>query len=419
MCKIVQKIEDFIKNRFLIILLMSFSSGFPLALIASTLTTRLSDVGISISNVGMFAWMMIPYSFKFLWAPLVDEVKLPILHNLLGQRRSWMLSTQVLLMVFILLLGLVNPLSSLQLCAVAALCVAFLSATQDIVIDAYRIEILPSQHQSIGATIQGCGYRVALYISGALPLLIAEFYSWSTAYIVVSAFMIIGICTTIFSPEPKLSKPVAKNKSQSSFFAEYIAPLKDLLTIKQIYYVAAFIVLFKLGDAMAGVLTNPFLLMKGFTKPEIVAIVKTYGLATTFVGMILGGVIAYRLPIKRALLIAGILQMLSNLLFVYQDYVGHDRFALLLTISGENIATGIGQTVMITYLSNLCRAGFAATQYALLSALACSARTLIAGFSGFIAEQYGWSLFFIFTTIAAIPALLLLNKITVFEARKR
>jgi PAT family beta-lactamase induction signal transducer AmpG len=409
MNNLLEKTKEFFRARLFIVFMLGFASGVPLALISSVLTIRLSEVGIQIGKIGLFALVWLPYSFKFLWAPLLDEIKLPILHKFLGQRRSWMLLCQLLLPAFICLLGIQNPGHGLQYYALVAIFIAFLSATQDIVVDAYRINILPAKIQGFGASVAVFGYRAGLYIAGVMPLIFAQSLSWKLAYIISASFMVVGIVATLISPEPKADK--RQDISTTFSLKNFFTPFKDLLRIDQIYRTLAFVVLFKLGDAMAGVLTNTFLLAKGFTKLEIVAVVKTLGLGATYIGLLLGGIIAYRLPIKHALFTAGILQMLSNLLFVYQDQVGHDNVALIITITGENIATGIGAVVMIGYLSNLCDKKFAATQYALFASLAAISRNILSGFSGFIADSFGWSNFFIISTIAAVPALLILQTI--------
>ena len=416
--KIFSKFNSYINSGLLTILFMGFASGFPFALTASVMSLRLKESGVSISSIGLFTLVAVPYSFKYLWAPLLDGLKLPLLQKLFGRRRSWLCLIQILLMVVLFLFGAIDPQKNIYLFAIFALCITFLSATQDIIIDAYRIERLTVGLQGVGATFAAYGWEAGLFLSGVMPLIIAETTSWSVAYYFTASIMIIGILTTLLSQEPLIEKTSKGNTSRGliTFLTKtFILPFKDLLKIHGIFYILAFIILFKLGDAMAGVMTMPFLLDKGFTKIEIIAIVKTFGTAATFTGLFLGGLLAYKVQHKYSLLIAGIFQMLSNLLFTYQDHAGHDKIVLMITIIGENVSSGIGATVFIAYLSSLCNVRFAATHYALLSSVATLSRNILSSFSGFVVEYSSWSIFFLISTVAAIPALMLLPKLTFFK----
>jgi MFS transporter, PAT family, beta-lactamase induction signal transducer AmpG len=419
--KISSKLHSYTKSGLLTILFMGFASGFPFALTASVMSLRLKESGISISSIGLFTLVAVPYSFKYLWAPLLDGLKLPLLQKLFGRRRGWLCLVQILLMAALFLFGMLDPQRNIYLFAILALCITFLSATQDIIIDAYRIERLAINLQGVGAAFTSYGWRAGSFISGVLPLIIAETISWSVAYYVAASIMIVGILTTLLSEEPLVEKTIKKlsPKGLMPFLSNtFVSPFKDLLKIQGIYYILLFVILFKLGDAMAGVMTMPFLIDKGFNKLEIVAIVKTFGLAATFGGLFLGGLLAYKVSLKYSLLIAGIVQMLSNLLFVYQDYIGHDKVALIITIAGENLSSGIGITIFIAYLSSVCNVRFAATHYALLSSVATLSRNLISSSSGFIVENSNWSVFFLISTAAAIPALLLIPKLTFFKQHR-
>jgi PAT family beta-lactamase induction signal transducer AmpG len=400
---------------------MGFASGFPFSLTASVMLLRLKDSDVAISRIGLFSLVAVPYSFKYLWAPLIDGLNLPFLQKLLGKRRGWLCFIQSLLIVALFVFGAIDPQKNISLFALVAVCISFLSATQDIILDAYRIERLTVKLQGIGSSFTTYGWRIGSFISGVVPLLIAEVVSWSFAYYVASFIMVIGILTTLLSKEPIIERKTKIEKKvdfETFLINTFVLPFKELLKIEKIFFILAFIVLFKLGDAMAGVMTTPFLQDKGFTKTEIVVIVKTFGTVATFIGLFIGGLLAYKISLRYSLLIAGIFQMASNLLFVLQDHLGHNSDALIVTIFGENLASAIGATVFITYISSLCNVRFAATHYALLSSVATLARNVISSSSGFIVERHGWSIFFIVSTLAAIPGLLLLPTLTFFKEHR-
>lgn len=417
--KIKSQINPYLTKDLLPIFFLGFAGGAPFSLIASVLSAWLTELGISKTSIGLLTLVAVPYSFKYLWSPFVDGLNIPILKKL-GKRRSWLITTQILLMAAIFALGSINPLENLTLCAILAIAVSFFSATQDIVIDAYRIERLAVHQQGMGAAAYSYGYRIALYISGSVPLIIATYYTWQLAYIFTGMIILVGIITTLVIKEPRDHHEVTKGRTMLQFLNDVIiAPFKNFTKIPEWYYVIAFIILFKLGDAMAGIMTTPFLLDTGFTKIEIVSIVKTYGLITTFIGLFIGGLMVNKLNFREALLFSGIAQMLSNLMFVYQDYVGHDMIVLISTITVENLASGMGATVMIAYLSSLCSFKFAATQYAVLSSVATLSRNVISGFSGIVVDNYSWSVFFLVSTIVALPALMLISKIQVFDKHRQ
>lgn len=401
--------------KFIPIFFLGFSAGVPFTLAASVLSTWLADIGINKASIGLFSLVAIPYSFKYLWAPFIDGLKLPVL-NKLGHRKGWLILIQILLMLSIFFMGSLDPLKQLTLCAITAIVITFLSATQDIIIDAFRIEYLPVSDQGLGAASYSYGYRLALYLAGAMPLVIATFVSWQAAYCVAGLLMLVGMCTTLVIKEPYEFKAA---KTSNFLQSMVIAPLRNFIAIPGWYFIIIFIILFKLGDAMAGIMTTPFLLDIGFSKIEIVAIVKTWGLITTFIGLTIGGVMIKKLSFKKTIFIAGILQMLSNLMFIYQDHAGHNDHVLIATISVENLTSGIGSTVLVAYLSSLCSIKFAATQYALLSSVITLSRNVLSGSSGFVVDSYGWNVFFIISVIAAIPALALIPKLHTFEKHRQ
>jgi PAT family beta-lactamase induction signal transducer AmpG len=394
---------------------LGISCGFPYALTASVLKTWLADYNISMKEVGAFAFVAIPYSIKFLWSPFIDGVKIPILGKLMGQRRSWLIVIQSLLVLSIFLLSQAKPEESLIYCAVIATLVAFLSASQDIVVDAYRIEKLPTNMQSMGVTMYIYGYRLGLYISGAVLLIIADkFFNWSYAYYTGGILMAGALLITIFSAEP--THKYHEEKSPKNYLEHLkrivIHPFTNFIETKGWQYLIIFIIIFRLGDALAGNLTNPFLIKIGFTKTEVALIVKTYGLFATLFGAFLGGLIVHHFNnMSKALLFAVIIQMLSNVMFIVQDQVGHNNYVLAATISIDNALGSITDVIFIGYLSSLCNLRFAATQYALLSSIATVGRNFISGTSGFIVDDYGWSVFFTVSIVITLPALLMLAKI--------
>ncbi len=400
------------KKDMVVMFFMGLACGFPFALTASTLKAWLSDYNISMREVGYFAFVAIPYSLKFFWSPIIDGVKLPFLSKRMGHRRSWLILIQIGLIISILLLSQAHPGQSLLYCAVVATIVAFFSASQDIVVDAYRIERLKPDDQSLGITFYIYGYRIGLFVSGAVLLVIADYIDWKYAYYAGAVIMIFAIIVTLLVADAAHQHKEKKSQSyKDHFYQVVIEPFANFMETKGWYYFIFFIIFFKLGDALAGNLTIPFLMKIGFSKTEIAIIVKTYGLPATLFGAFLGGLVVHRYGLIRSLVFAGIIQMLSNVMFIVQEHAGTNSLVLISTISIENIAGSIGDVVFVGYISKLCNFRFAATQYALLSAIATTGRNVISGSSGFIADHYGWTMFFIVSIVMALPGLLLIFKI--------
>ncbi len=422
---------DYREPRIVAMLFLGFASGLPLALTFSTLTIWLAELGISKSTVGLFASLGTPYALKFLWAPLIDQLPLLGLTRRFGRRRGWILLTQFALIASILALGSWDPAIDIWLTALLAFTVAFCSASQDIVIDAYRVEILDREQYAAGAGAQVFGYRIAMLVSGAGALYVAEFGNWFIAYAVMSGLMLIGVITVLVSREPEDSGESERDArlAEANAYLEtrpelggrkgiaiawlYVAvvcPFADFLKRSgpMAIVVLGFVVCFKLGDSLAGIMTNPFLIELGFSKIDIANVSKLYGFAATIIGLALGHWLYERVGMVRSLWICGFLQMGSNLMFAVQAEVGADINVLALTIGIENLAGGMGTTVFVAYLSSLCNITYTATQYALLSSLFAVPRTLISSGSGFIAEMMSWTDFFIGTFFAAIPGLILL-----------
>ncbi|MFP6626823.1 MAG: AmpG family muropeptide MFS transporter [Deltaproteobacteria bacterium] len=415
--------------RIVSILFLGFSSGLPLALTFSTLTFWLKESGLTNTTIGLFASVSTPYALKFLWAPLVDRLNLPLLSRLLGRRRGWAVATQVALMAALVGLGSTDPATQAGTTALLAFIVAFCSASQDIVVDAYRVEILEERQYAAGAAAIVFGYRVGMLVSGAGALLLATYVGWFEVYVAMAALVSVGLITILLSPEPqeKFTQESIEREERATEYLRtrphlsgmvadvtawlYVAvacPFADFMARRGWLAVLLFVMFYKFGDALAGVMTNPFLLELGFTKAEVAAVVKTYGLGATLVGAVLGGSLMKSVGMMRCLWICGFLQMSSNLMFAVQAWAGHDLMVLAVTIGLENLAGGMGTAAFVAYLSSLCNVAYTATQYALLSSLMSAARTWLSASGGWLADHMSWPEFFVLTTVAALPGLMLL-----------
>ena len=414
------------RPRLIAVLLMGFSSGLPLALTFATLSFRLAETGVSRTAIGLFALVGVPYSVKFLWSPLIDRLPIPLFTAYLGRRRGWALAIQPLLALAILALGLVDPRSAPGLTAVLALAVAFLSASQDIVIDAYRIELLQPEEQGAGAAATQWGYRFGMLAASAGALYAASFGGWRFSYGLMATLMLVGMATVWFTPEPggvalaeRLPSATAIARAAAWLRRAVAAPFSDMLTRDGALTILAFVILYKFGDALAGTMSNPLYVSLGFTKVELANIGKVYGFAASLAGLAAGGIIVLRLGVMRALLICGILQMLSNLMYALQAAAGHNLVALAFTIGVENLTGGMGSAAFVAYLSGLCNIEFTATQYALLSSLAAVGRTILSASGGALADALGWTPFFMLSTAACLPGLMLLLCIMRSEIRRQ
>ena len=404
-------------RRVLLVLALGFASGLPLLLTFSTLSAWLATEGVRRAAIGAFALVSTPYAFKFAWAPLIDRLPPPIP---LGRRRGWGITIQLALIAAILALGLQNPKHHLLAMAMLALLVAFLSASQDIVIDAWRVEILPLDLQGPGAGAVQTGYRLAMLVSGAGALVIAARAGWFAAYAAMAALLGVGVLIFLFGPEPRVSsengqtqssgtKPAVRHLVWSWFTTTVIGPFADFMRRPIWPVILIFIVGYKLGEAMAGVMmATPLYISLGFSLTEIAAVSKFVGFFATVAGALIGGVVTARFGILRSLAICGVLQSAGNLFFVLQAVGGHRIGYLALCVTAENLTGAMAGAAFVAYLSSLCSPAFTATQYALLSSLAAVGRTLMASSSGLLAERLGWVRFFLLTTVITIPALLLL-----------
>lgn len=417
--RLTASLAVFVQLRVLVILFLGFSSGLPLALSGSTLAIRMTDVGVDLGTIGLFSLVGLPYTIKFLWAPLVDAIRIPILTPLLGRRRGWLIFSQILLMAAVVYLGVVDPIADPWLVALGALLVAAASATQDIVIDAFRVESLKTEEQAAGMAWFVSAYRIGMLVStaGCVALVAAleangvdTVKGWSMAYAAMAGLVLIGMAAALVGREPAEPHGTADDHNpvirvgRTAFEA-----FSEFLMRKDALAVLAFVVLYKFCDAFAGVMTGPFVITIGFDKEAYAAIVKGVGLIAVLAGGFAGGLMLKALPMVSMLWIAGILQMSSNLVFSWQAIVGVNNAALALTIAVENFTGGIGTVIFVAYISGLCNdARHTATQFALLTALAAVGRTVLSASAGYAAEAVGWVVFFALTALAAIPGLVLL-----------
>lgn len=394
--------------RMLTLALLGFSSGLPLLLVYSTLSFWLLDEGLKIATVGLFAATATPYSLKFLWAPLLDRAPLPWLTRRFGQRRGWLLAIQTSLTLAMLGVAATDPGQNPTLTAIAAIVVATLSASQDVVIDAYRVERLAPHEQGAGAAVAVFGYRLGMLAASAGALYAAHYLeSWPATYTLMASLMAVGIATTSLCQEPP---PPARDDASPWRAARdaFVGPFQNMISRRGWVAFLLFIMLYKLGDALASTMTNPLLYELGFQKLTIADVGKTYGLLASILGVFIGGAVVRSLGVVRALWVGGLAQMASNLMFVFQATVGHDLSALIATIGVENLTGGLGTAAFVAYLSALCQREYTASQYALMTALAGLLKTLLTTTAGLLVASFGWVAFFLMSTAAALPGLGLL-----------
>jgi PAT family beta-lactamase induction signal transducer AmpG len=412
----------YLQPRVLIVLLLGFSSGLPLALSGSTLRFWLRESHIDLETIGLFALVGTPYTIKFLWAPLVDALSVPFLSKALGRRRGWLILSQFLLVTAIILLGFCNPASTPWYVPFAAgLLVATASATQDIVVDAFRIESLPKDEQAAGMASYVSAYRISTLVSTAGALFLIDAFeksgfskgdAWKFGYVAMAALIVVGIVTVILAKEPDQSR-IALETSSGHPLKRVLeitkSAFEDFLMLDAAAVILAFVILFKFTDAFSGIMTESFVIDIGFTKTDYAAIVKGVGLAATLIGGFAGGLVARRYSLAASLWIGGVLQAIANLSFSWLALVGVNQWALAFAITAENFTSAIGTVIFVAYLSALCRNPLhTATQYALLTALAAVGRTYLSSGAGYVAKATGWPLFFVICVVVAVPSLILL-----------
>ena len=383
-----------------VITFLGFSSGIPLALTGGTLQAWMTVAGVDLRTIGIFALVGLPYAMKFLWSPLMDRFVPP----LFGRRRGWIIIMQISLMIGISAMAFGSPQQAPWILAALALTVAFTSASQDIVIDAYRTDVLHEQERGVGAAVFVMGYRVAWLVSGALALILSEYIGWHNTYLLMAGVMGLGIISTLLGPEPdgRIMPPRTIQEAVSG-------PMKDFFSRNSAVALLFLIILYKLGDAYAGSLTTAFLIRGvGFSVSDVGYINKGLGFISVVIGALFGGMLMVKLRLFRALMIFGILQAASNLSFMFLAWVGKSYGMLIFAIAFENLSGGMGTAAFVSLLMAMCNHRYTATQYALLSSLAALGRIFISPTSGYLVESIGWAGFFFMTFLVALPGLWLL-----------
>ena len=400
----------YLDRRILALFILGFASGLPLLLVYSTLSFWLRQESVSLTEIGWFSLAGTAYGFKFLWAPLVDHIRIPVLAAHLGQRRSWLLCAQVAVAAAIVALGATRPGEALTLTAFWAVALAFASATQDIVVDAFRIEMLDDEEQGSGAANFVNGYRIGTLAAGAGALILADVYGWFWAYAAMAALMVLGMAVTLWLPEPlRLEGPEPACEDWPARFQNAVVePFREFMTREHWIVILLFVAVYKYGDALLGAMANPFYADMGFSGTEIAVITKGWGLAMSLTGAILGGVLVARQGLLKALFVTGVGQLTGNLAFAWLATAGKSLSALTFAIAVENLTGAMATAAFVAYLSSLCSVQFTATQYALVTSLTAQARTVFAAGGGWLADHLGWALFFLTTIAAAVPGLVLL-----------
>lgn len=415
-----ESLAVYLKPRVLIVILLGFSSGLPLALSGATLAIWMTEAKVSLGTIGLYALVGLPYTLKFLWAPLVDALDIPILSRALGRRRGWLVFSQLLLAAAIAFLAFQDPATSLWPVALGAVMVAAASATQDIVIDAFRVESLDTSEQAAGMAGYVAAYRIGMLASGAGVITLTWWLAqigvspdtvWMWGYLAAAALVSVGIVATLIATEPAAPENVVDRARDpiSRVLITAFGAFREFLSRPEAIVVLLFVVLFKFCDAFAGVLTGPFVIGIGFDKATYAAVVKGVGLASALIGGFAGGMVAAALPLSTSLWIGGILQAISNLAFAWLAMIGPNVPALTAVVIVENFTGAIGTVIFVAYLSALCGVrAHTATQFALLTALAAVGRTTLSSGGGFIAESTGWAWFFVISALVAVPSLMLL-----------
>lgn len=394
--------EAIFNRRMLICIFTGFSSGLPLFVLYQLVPGWLRSEGVSLAEIGLFSLIGIPYVWKFMWSPLLDRFELPFL----GRRRGWMLLTQVILFVSIALFGFVDPVMSIWSVAYLAAAVAFFSASQDIVIDAYRRELLSDQELGLGNSLNVQAYRVAGLVPGSLAFILADHMPWRSVFLIVAAFMLVGIVVTLCINEARIEKNAPKTIRDA-----VVLPFQDFINrqgLKSALHILAFLFLYKLGDSMATALQTPFFIDLGFTKTEIGVVAKTSGLVAMMIGLAIGGIVMLKLSISRALWLFGFVQIFSILGFAALAEIGNNVYALAFAMGFEYLGVGLGTAAFVAFMAQQTNPTFAATQFALFSALTALPRTFANATTGFIVENIGWTGFYFLCVGLAVPGMLML-----------
>ncbi len=403
------------------IFFLGFSAGLPLLLVLGTLSFRLRELGIDRSTIGYLSWVGLFYAGKWLWAPLVDRVPIPGVTKYLGRRRSWLLFAQALIMIGLVGMAMNDPKQDLQVIIWFALLVAFASATQDIALDAFRIESAKAEYQAALAASYQTGYRLAMIWAGAGALWLAaraeestSLYftnAWQFAYLIMALSMGVGVITTLLSPEPQIVQLPKARSAGEWLHQTLIQPFADFIRRYRWHalLILALIAVYRISDVVMGIMANPFYVDMGYTKDEVAAVTKVFGVIMTLVGAFVGGILALRFGVMRILFLGAILSAASNLLFAWLSTRGHDLTGLIWVISADNLSSGIASAAFIAYLSSLTNVQYSATQYALFSSMMLLLPKWLAGFSGVYVDRFGYETFFISTALIGIPVLILIG----------
>lgn len=425
---------------------LGFSAGLPLLLVLGTLSFRLREAGLDRTTIGYLSWVGLAYGFKWVWSPLVDRLPIPLLTHALGRRRSWLLLSQALIMVSLAGMAFADPRSQLDLVVWCALAVAFASATQDIALDAYRIESADAAHQGALAATYQTGYRLAMIWAGAGVLWLAaraevapaaaqtaaavasqaaatvaeavkpapgalyQNAAWTTAYLVMAASMLVGVVTVLFSREPAQVELPPSRDAAEWFRGAFVEPFADFLKRYGTHalLILALIGVYRISDVVMGIMANPFYVDMGYTKDEVAAVTKVYGVIMTLVGAFIGGALSLRLGVMQVLMLGAVLSAASNLLFAWLAGHGHDVTALIAVVSADNLSAGVASAAFIAYLSSLTNVSYSATQYALFSSMMLLAPKWLAGYSGAFVDAYDYPTFFTATALLGLPVLILI-----------
>ncbi len=390
-----------ISRRMVVALIMGFSCGLPLLLTMSVLQTWMKEEGIDLTLIGLVNLVQIPYTWKFIWAPILDRYALPFL----GRRRGWLLLSQIILAGAIIGLGFSDPVNRFWIMVIMAMLVAFFSATQDIIVDAYRREDLADEELGLGSSLYIFGYRLGTMLAAGGGLIMADILPWSMVYLVMGAGMLVGVFTTLLTPEPVIESGTPETLKEA-----VVDPFVEYFKRNGALWMLAFILLYKIGDNMASAITAPFYLDIGFTKTEIGAVVKIFGIWAIIAGALIGGTIMVRLGINRSLWIFGFLQAISTAFFALLARIGPSVPTLSAVIAFENLSSGMGTAAFVAFMASITNKRFTATQYALLTSLMAIPRVIASAPTGFLAKHIGWEGFFISCALIAIPGMLLLLK---------
>lgn len=433
----MQSLSIYCQRRVLAIFILGFSSGLPLMLVFGVLSFWLREAGVSRSDIGYFSWVALAYAIKWLWSPLADNLQIPLLHNRLGRRRSWLLSSQIAVTIAIFAMATMDPQQDLALLAIFAVVLAVSSATQDINVDAFRIESAPEQLQAALGAAYLTGYRLAMILASAGALWLAAIFSdgsnynlagWQKAYVVMALCMLPGIITTLLSKEPATALVQREHVTGNAMYRleqwlkqAVVAPFVDFFSRYkwQALLILALIACYRLTDIVMGIMANAFYVDMGYSKEEVASVSKVFGVIMTLIGAALGGVLINRFGTVKILFIGALLSALTNLLFAALSQIGYDLAWLTLIISADNLSAGIATSAFIAYLSSLVNLAFTATQYAMFSSLMLLLPKFVGGFSGSWVEQMGYGPFYLLTAVLGIPALVLIVLVEKYRADKQ